>query len=96
LHKNAILSATEVQSGTAHHMPGASCEGSEVKTVLSWLGEHKAVAMAVEVHLGGWWALRESWLVPSVAVEDLGLAPLRSDGTVGEGPPGCLEDRMEF
>ena len=75
---------------------GSGGQSEEVKTVLSWLGEHKAVAMAVEVHLGGWWAPKESWPVYSVAVEDLGLVPANADGTVGEGPPGVLEDRMEF
>lgn len=69
---------------------------THVETVLSWLREHKAVAMAVEVHLGGWWAPKENWPVYSVAVEDLGLAPANPDGTVGGGLPGFLEDRMEF
>jgi hypothetical protein len=60
-------------------------------TVLSWLGPHKAVAMAVEVHLQ-----RKRWPIYAVEVEDLGPAPRQADGIVGEGPRGYLEDRSEF
>jgi hypothetical protein len=67
-----------------------------VETVLSWQGGHKAVAVAVEVHMGGWWAPEKTWPVYSVDVEDQGLAPTNPDGTVGQGPPGYLEDRAEF
>jgi hypothetical protein len=68
-----------------------------VDTVLSWLNEHKAVAMAVEVHYGGWWAAKKkTWPVYSVEVDDLSAAPADEDGTVGEGPRGTLLDRAEF
>ena len=65
-----------------------------VETVLSWLGEYKAVAMVVEAHAGGWFGPK-TWPVYSVDVEDLGLAPRNKDGTVG-CPKGCWEDRSEF
>jgi hypothetical protein len=67
-----------------------------VDTVLSFLGEHKAVAMAVEVHASGWIGPKRTWPVYAVAVEDLGPAPKNKDGTVGSGPRGYLEDRSEF
>jgi hypothetical protein len=67
-----------------------------VDTVLSWLNEHKAVAIAVEVHYGGWWVPKKTWPVYSVEVDDLSAAPANEDGTVGQGPPGYLEDRAEF
>jgi hypothetical protein len=68
-------------------------------TVLSWLGAPKAVAMAIEVHYGPeirFWRRRKAWTVYDVEVEDLGDAPRQSDGVVGQGPPGYLEDRAEF
>jgi len=67
-----------------------------VETALSWQGEHKAVAMAVEVHVGGWLAPKPTWPVHSVEVEDIGPAPANPDGAVGQGPLGYLEDRSEF
>jgi hypothetical protein len=60
--------------------------------VLSWLGGHKAVAMAMEQHA----RQPESWPVYDVDVWDTGPAPKEPDGTVGHGPPGYLEDRVEF
>ena len=68
-------------------------------TVLSWLGSHKAVAMAVEVHYGPeikFWRRRRAWTVYDVVVDDLGPAPRTKGGMVGEGPPGYLDDRSEF
>lgn len=56
-----------------------------VDSVLSWLGEYKAVAMAVEVHASGWIGPKRTWPVYSVKVEDLGPAPRNKDGTVGTG-----------
>ena len=60
--------------------------------VLSWLGGHKAVAIAMETHA----RQPESWHVYDVDVWDTGPAPKASDGFVGHGPPGYLEDRDEF
>jgi hypothetical protein len=68
----------------------------QVDTVLSWLGELKAVAMAVEAHASGWIGPRKTWGISSVEVEDLGPAPKAAGGVVGEGPRGYLEDRSEF
>ena len=68
-------------------------------TVLSWQGSPKAVAMAVEVHYGPeirFWRRRKKWTIYAVEVEDLGDAPRTTSGTVGQGPPGYLEDRAEF
>lgn len=65
-------------------------------TVLTWLGDLKAVAMAVEAHSSGLIGPKKTWPVYSVDVEDLGPATTTSRGTVGEGPKGCLEDRSEF
>lgn len=59
--------------------------------VLTYLGEAKAVAEATEVHLR--WG---RWPVSGAATEVIGPAPRNPDGTVGEGPPGVLEDRYEF
>jgi 1,2-phenylacetyl-CoA epoxidase PaaB subunit len=61
-------------------------------TVLSWLGGHKAVAMAVEEHC----RQPEAWSVYDVQALDIGPAPRQPDGTVGQGPAGYLEDRAEF
>ena len=66
-----------------------------IETVLSWLGEYKAVAMVVAAHSGGSFGPKKTWPVYSVDVEDLGLAPKNKDGTVGI-PKGCWEDRSEF
>jgi len=68
----------------------------KIETVLSWLGEHKAVAMAVEAHGSGWLGPKKTWPVYAVEVEDLGLAPKDRHGMVGSGPRGTLEDRSEF
>jgi hypothetical protein len=38
----------------------------EVTTVLSWLGDHKAVALAVEAHAGGWIGPKKTWPVYAV------------------------------
>ena len=67
-----------------------------VDTVLTFLGELKAVAMSVTAHTGGWFGPKKTWPVYSVAVEDLGPAPKSKHGTVGSGPRGYLEDRSEF
>ena len=67
-----------------------------VDTVLSWLDEHKAVAMAVEAHGSGWIGPKRTWPVYFVKVEDLGLALKDKHGMVGSGPPCTLEDRSEF
>jgi hypothetical protein len=69
---------------------------TRIETALSWKGEHKAVAMAVAVHTGGLLGPTKTWPVYSVEIEDLGPAPTNPDGTVGQGPPGYLEDRAEF
>ena len=66
-----------------------------VQTVLSFLGEYKAVAMVVAGHTGGWFGPKKTWPVYAVEVEDLGDAPKNSDGTVG-CPKGCWDDRSEF
>jgi hypothetical protein len=60
--------------------------------VLTWLGELNAVAMAMEAHDSG----SGQWHVYAVNVSDAGPAPRQPDGTVGQGPPGYLEDRDEF
>ena len=66
-------------------------------TALSWIGPYKALAMAMQVHTGSDGRRRQkAWPVYDVDVEDLGWAPKSEDGTVAEGPPGCLDDRMEF
>ena len=71
-------------------------EGTGLRTaeydVLSWLGGLKAVAMAMEVHVGQ----PEAWPVYDVDVWDTGPAPKEPDGMVGHGPPGHLEDRVEL
>jgi hypothetical protein len=68
---------------------------TRIETVLSWLGDHKAVAMVVQAHSSGWVGLRRTWSVYAVDVDDLGLAPRNKDGTVGI-PKGCWDDRNEF
>jgi hypothetical protein len=69
-----------------------SVDGREATyTALTFLGESKAIAMATETHLQ--W---RRWPVYSAMTRVIGPAPRNADGTVGEGPPGVLEDRMEF
>lgn len=34
---------------------------TRVETVLSWLGEKKAIAMAVEAHASGWFGPKKTW-----------------------------------
>jgi len=69
-----------------------SVDGQEwIYTALTFLGEPKAIAMATEVHVR--WG---RWPIYSASAKVIGPAPRNADGTVGEGPPGVLEDRMEF
>jgi hypothetical protein len=63
-----------------------------VVTALSWLGDQKAVVMAVEEHH----RRGLEWPIYEVSTEDTGPAPREPDGLVGHGPPGYLEDRAEF
>jgi hypothetical protein len=67
-----------------------------VETVLSWLDEHKAVAMAVEAHASGWIGPKKTWGVYSVEVEPLGPAARTKNGLVDIGSPVTLHDRSEF
>lgn len=68
-------------------------DGQELSLVaLSWFDDKKAVAMAAEEHR----RRSVNWWIYAVRTDDLGPAPRSGDGTVGQGPPGYLEDRMEF
>lgn len=68
------------------------------RTVLTFLGPNKAIALAVEAHYGAdirrLWG-RQTWPVYDLAVDDIGPAPPNADGTVGS-LPGMIEDRAEF
>jgi hypothetical protein len=77
---------------TLHGLKGEK----RVETVLSWLDQYKAVAMAVEAHASGWIGPRNTWGVYSVEVEVLGPAPRTKNGLVGLGDPVTLHDRSEF
>lgn len=69
-----------------------SADGEHVEyPVLTFFGEAKAIAIATEVHL-----VSGGWPVVAASTEVIGPAPRNPDGTVGEGPPGVLEDRAEF
>jgi hypothetical protein len=67
-----------------------------VDIALSWMGELKAVAMAVEAHSSGWFGPKKTWPVFSVEVEVLGPAPKDKNGLVEIGRSVTLHDRSEF
>jgi hypothetical protein len=58
-------------------MHGIEGQG-RVETVLSWLDAHKAVAMAVQAHTGGWVGPKKSWRVYSVEGEDPSQGQLKA------------------
>jgi hypothetical protein len=60
-------------------------------TALTFYGEPKAIAMATEAHYRS-----GRPRVDSASANVIGPAPRNTDGTVGQGPPGVLEDRGEF
>jgi hypothetical protein len=62
----------------------------ETYTVLTWLNEEKAVALASQRYL----RLHPTATVSSTDVTPLGLAPRSADGTVDVGRD--VHDRMEF
>jgi hypothetical protein len=69
--------------------------GGEVRyNVVTWLGEHKAVAMAVTAHLDRHGNTQTSGIV-DVTVTDMGPAARSPDGTV-DIQPNELSDRTEF
>jgi hypothetical protein len=67
-------------------------------TALSWLGSHKAVAMAVEAHYGPTmtrWFGRRAWTIFDVKVEDMGPPQRNPNGSIVGGWKPLLEDRSE-
>jgi hypothetical protein len=71
-------------------LSNAGGDASASYCVLTRMGEHKAVAMAVEFHaLGG-----HAWQIYRVNVVLEGPAPRTESGLVGD-VKGCLEDRNE-